>query len=850
MKIILSIVGILFSVSVWAANPSFQSFNTNQFGVTGNRVVMKGGAPVTNIALTGFTTGDASMLTNKEPLLLRSFNTGIANSLQRTTNQSVIMWIGDSWGPGWYDNLREKYRQQYVHGGDGFYTITTNTSFPSGAVWSVYSAVAANDSGAGFSLSGSWTNNEAGSGPNLLTATTHDLAGGITFTSRVSRFSIIYKVQAGGGTFTYSQDGGAAVPVVTAGASGLFTNVFTPSLTYGLHTLDIAITDVGTTGVEIAGVDMQNEGYGPRIHGLSVASSSSGTWANTTSNVWVSALRCLNPDTVFLSHGGITDKNGNIPIANYRTNTELIEQRLKAALPTADLIYVSQAESMATNLHSVSEYLAVQREIAITNRHNFIDNYGLFGAYSVSTNMGLWADHLHPSRIGYKSLFQRLNNFLGDGGIHFGSFSIHPMYRYPYVDHSEINIGGDTNNYWIRADRAAPAPIQIITRDSSVSYTNMIFNTTNGTTTVRSFATNVGIGVLFPTVALDVAGSTKIVSPSTPITATATAAAANDTLINLAANAVTGNLKSMSSQASVTGIFYSELKNTGAGGALSLITGGSAGDAYQRYANVTDWAVGNDFSDGGKYKVSLGGVLGTGDSLTIDTNKQLNLFGPIFDLGAIGAGTSLVLFQSTDATTGDAGLTITGNAVTGTMLGVNAQQSATVTFYNQIKNLGAGNALQLIVAGTSGDAFQRYAGPVVDWAVGNDFSDATKFKVSFGSALGTTDRFTITTNGNATIAGSLAVGGGAALLKTLTGTGVLDFPDTATLTDSDLTITVTGAADGDVVNLGVPNGSTISGGCFTAWVSAANTVTVRFSCYSATSKDPASGTFRAQVNQF
>ncbi|MEP6725775.1 MAG: hypothetical protein ABJC98_08170, partial [Bacteroidota bacterium] len=88
------------------------------------------------------------------------------------------------------------------------------------------------------------------------------------------------------------------------------------------------------------------------------------------------------------------------------------------------------------------------------------------------------------------------------------------------------------------------------------------------------------------------------------------------------------------------------------------------------------------------------------------------------------------------------------------------------------------------------------------------------------------------------------------LAKTLTATATLDFPLTATVSSSNLTITVTGAADGDVVQLGVPNASATTNGCFTAYVSAANTVTVRFNNYTAAGVNPASSTFRVSVIRY
>ncbi len=85
----------------------------------------------------------------------------------------------------------------------------------------------------------------------------------------------------------------------------------------------------------------------------------------------------------------------------------------------------------------------------------------------------------------------------------------------------------------------------------------------------------------------------------------------------------------------------------------------------------------------------------------------------------------------------------------------------------------------------------------------------------------------------------------------LNGAATLDFPSTAAGTTSDLTITVTGGiADGDIVNIGVPNGSTVANGSYSAFVSNAgsNLVTVRFTNSNlVTASDPASGSFKVAV---
>jgi parallel beta-helix repeat protein len=103
------------------------------------------------------------------------------------------------------------------------------------------------------------------------------------------------------------------------------------------------------------------------------------------------------------------------------------------------------------------------------------------------------------------------------------------------------------------------------------------------------------------------------------------------------------------------------------------------------------------------------------------------------------------------------------------------------------------------------------------------------------------------TGANVNFGTSLSIGGGTAITKHLSATATLDFANQAAAGCNDLTITVTGAAVGNTVALGMPNDSIVANGNFFAWVSAADTVTVRF-C-TPVSGDPASGVFRVDVYQ-
>lgn len=96
--------------------------------------------------------------------------------------------------------------------------------------------------------------------------------------------------------------------------------------------------------------------------------------------------------------------------------------------------------------------------------------------------------------------------------------------------------------------------------------------------------------------------------------------------------------------------------------------------------------------------------------------------------------------------------------------------------------------------------------------------------------------------------------GGPQIKRILSATASLDF-DLSTATCADLTISVPGAAVGDVVILGAPNepfdnsvAGEVNNKAF-AWVSSAGTVSVRL-CRDGSGHNPDAGTFRATVLQF
>lgn len=136
---------------------------------------------------------------------------------------------------------------------------------------------------------------------------------------------------------------------------------------------------------------------------------------------------------------------------------------------------------------------------------------------------------------------------------------------------------------------------------------------------------------------------------------------------------------------------------------------------------------------------------------------------------------------------------------------------------------------------------------------GVDMINATGTAPGFyvkAKSSGTAPLFDLYNSSGTTIGGfdhtaGLMIGGGTRIPAAYKGSAALDFDLTAS-TVHDLTLTVTGAVAGDDCALGVPPGSVTTSVQYTAWVSAANTVTVRArSC--TTGENPTSGTFSVTV---
>lgn len=252
--------------------------------------------------------------------------------------------------------------------------------------------------------------------------------------------------------------------------------------------------------------------------------------------------------------------------------------------------------------------------------------------------------------------------------------------------------------------------------------------------------------------------------------------------------------------------------NVGIGGnALANISGGNnVGIGVQSYQNGT-----------GTDNVSIGTFAGSGS-----TPVTSNVF--------IGAASGFSTASS-------------NNTFVGEFSGGNVTSGANNTYLGRFRGTGfETSSNQIFLSDGSQNVRMRFNGAF--GMIGSSTDDGSNRELQITGQLGVTDTVVAPRMRETAITSAIlgTTSDGTHYAASISASATLDFPSTLSLGESDLTMTVTGAADGDVVSLGVPSGSA-GDGSFFAYVSATNTVTVRFINHLGSPVDPASGTFKVIV---
>ena len=292
--------------------------------------------------------------------------------------------------------------------------------------------------------------------------------------------------------------------------------------------------------------------------------------------------------------------------------------------------------------------------------------------------------------------------------------------------------------------------------------------------------------------------------------------------------------------------------NISTGGSLSVTGASTLTGAVTTTAGITS---GSDISSDTDSTDSLGTTgtrwasifsdAFTGNTIALDGATGVNSLtitdGVADALSIIHGATDFMVFD-----TSTPALTITPNTSIGGTLSVTGASTLTgnVTASGTLGVTGAATITGNSVL-TSADVGGGYS------SGGSGLTLDTTGKIQTNGDLEINGYATTTAaTGNIATEGTLVIGGGTAITQHLSATASLDFPVIAANSCEVLTITVTGAVDGDVVSLGMPNSiaSASSTLMFSGWVSAADTVTTRVCQIAATAtSDFAAATVRADV---
>ncbi len=289
---------------------------------------------------------------------------------------------------------------------------------------------------------------------------------------------------------------------------------------------------------------------------------------------------------------------------------------------------------------------------------------------------------------------------------------------------------------------------------------------------------------------------------------------------------------------------------------LTLFQNGS-GTYSSRGFRFTGNSIGGT-NTGSGFSMALGYNVSNNKQLWLGDADYLNNASGVFIRYSASSGAAIIdAVNGTNTSRKALSLGIAGDPASGLILGSDANPVSPTSFVWANGNMAIGNGYRANAAPTNGLLVQGSIGAgvtsptaVLQLAAGTATAGTAPLKLTAGTSLTTAENGAVEYDGT----NYYATAGGVryTLAKTLTATSSLNFPSTGAAGGfSNLTITVTGAADGDVVQLGVPSALILSNSFYTAYVSAANTVTVRFTNTNGLlAQDPAAGTFRVSVTKY
>lgn len=320
----------------------------------------------------------AELRTNQDTLglfSLRDWRGAVAKAALAVSGvQPTILSLGDSWEDrnSIHTPFRVGIQARHGDGGPGwvdFFSTDANSAYNDG--WTLTKA-------------GTWTGQDAGAtaaGLSLSHMSTTDIATPakltLASTGVINKIVLQYKKVVGGGTFRWRVDGGAWTTVDTDAAVGIGL-VTISGLSSATHTIEAECTVAGSQGLTLIGASLTRSGNGAIVHKAGNASTKASEWVAVDAVLWEAGVAALAPNLVTILLG-TNDKTLNVLPDTFATDLTTLIGRIRVAVPLADIMLMSPADSGDTATYLTQSYEAAMRSVAAANGCAYLSIYHHFG---------------------------------------------------------------------------------------------------------------------------------------------------------------------------------------------------------------------------------------------------------------------------------------------------------------------------------------------------------------------------------------------------------------------------------------------------------------------------------------
>ena len=312
--------------------------------------------------------------------------------------QFTIAAIGDSWTHNrdrWSGVVARELISEFGDAGGGWTGFGFGSaSLPNDNARSEYSVTRSSGWSSTYGSSVSpdichATSNTAGNSITCTTPSNPDLSGCDLYFIGSSTASIRYKFNSGDWTalaLNSVADGELGITALTGFGSGANTLVI----------------EVVSGTCSLCGVNWKSTANGVVFHKLGATGTRAKQWAEVNEVQWKKGLQALNPNLVTIMHG-TNDQAAYLSSTVFAPNISTIIDRVRSALPLADILVVMPCEngSAAAASISMASYTAKVYDVCVAKKVAFMDLQKVFGEtfseYS-STSERNWfnADLIHP----------------------------------------------------------------------------------------------------------------------------------------------------------------------------------------------------------------------------------------------------------------------------------------------------------------------------------------------------------------------------------------------------------------------------------------------------------------------